>query len=91
MQDNNRFCYNCRYLQRYYVRGDKQFSKTKFGFCIKLKSNVHIRDFCTGYEYRPRLRVSYKKMEFYLNNLLTELSSIRTFIETKDNEDEKEC
>ncbi len=43
--ENNK-CYNCNYLERYYVRGGQRFNKSKCGFCQKSHEVVHTDGSC---------------------------------------------
>lgn len=52
MQDIKKNCYSCRYYNRYYTRGVKEFHQTNFGFCFKKEKNIVGCKACENYEYR---------------------------------------
>lgn len=80
-------CYDCKYLDRYFTKGIKQFNKTGYGWCCSKCCTVTVHDSCNNYKYRDRQKRSKLLIRYYLNDLLTEISAIRTVIEAQ-NDDE---
>lgn len=80
-------CFRCRFFDRYYVRGDDKFERTKFGYCQKQRKNTDIHGCCGSYVYmpRPRSRCDFL-IDARLDRILTELTVLRELIE----EDERE-
>lgn len=79
-------CFRCKYFIRYYTQGVTEFQKTDFGRCGKQHKIVNMHDGCGQYLYKQKTKIFNGFICRHLNNLLTELSSLRKFIETKNDE-----
>lgn len=90
MTDDKKRCSACRELDRYYVKGDKQFNKTDFGLCTKKQMTVNVKDCCgdfvLGYIHRRRLG----RAKYYLNELLLQITALRCIIEEHSDDKKKE-
>ena len=74
-------CYNCKFLERYYVRGGQGFNKAKCGFCRKTREIVHSDNSCENYAHFEPNRKPRTLVKRYLNELLDEIRLIRNVIE----------
>lgn len=84
----NKKCYNCNYLERYYVRGGQRFNKAKCGFCQKSHEVVHTDGSCEKFEhFTPKSKPS-SRVKCYLDDLLKEIKLIRNVIEEEYETDE---
>ena len=90
MTDDKKRCSACRELDRYYVKGDKQFNKTDYGWCNKKQASVNVKDCCDdfalGYIHRGR----FGRTKHYLNELLLQITSLRCIIEEHSDDKKKE-
>lgn len=86
MEKESNYCYRCRYLDRYYVKGIKRFNKTKIGRCIKSGDTVNVRETCGLFEESPKRSSGKLLIRYCLNDLLTQLSEIRKIIEEEKDE-----
>ena len=79
---DNKRCSQCKYFDRYYTKGVKQFNKTNFGWCTRKHECVSIHDCCERYKEGVRDRdITNSRLKVSLNDLLTEISAIRMVIE----------
>lgn len=85
MSIENKICSQCRYLDRYYTKGETKFNKTEYGWCPIKRESVSINGCCDKYAKRTARGIS-KRAKVYLNDLLTELSEIRKIMETESEE-----
>lgn len=90
MTDNKKRCSACRELERYYVKGDKQFNKTDFGWCYKKETSVNIKDCCDDFVQGRIHKRRYNRAGYYLNELLLQITALRCIIEEHSNEKDKE-
>lgn len=91
MENKGNHCYMCRYLQRYYVLGNKRFNKTKVGRCDNKKGEpVDVHGCCEMFSRKPYPRKVSPIIKYSLNNLLAEITAIREVIEEIGNGDEDE-
>lgn len=79
-------CSFCRFFERYYTKGAKQFNKTKTGLCRKKQEQVTAQDGCKEFVKRPLKRRSARLLRYYLNEILLELHALREVAE--DDRDE---
>ena len=80
-------CFRCRYFDRYYTKEIKRFEMTDIGGCSeKGGAIVGKHDGCES--YAPRLyRSRYNRLlRVILNDILNEISEVRSMIEAEDNE-----
>ena len=82
----NKSCSFCRFFERYYTKGAKQFNKTKTGLCRKRQEQVTVQDGCKEFVKKPLRRRSVRLLRYYLNEILLELHALRE--EAEDNRDE---
>ncbi len=89
MENENRKCFRCKYLDRYYTKGVKRFNKTKCGWCSIKISDVNIHETCDKFVSDTKSYRSKGLIKINLNNFLTELSELRKLLECEldDNED----
>ena len=83
-------CAWCRYFDRYYTRGVKQFNKTELGFCHFKNTETGARDGCENFAPAQKDKRSERLLKHCLNDLLTEISEIRKVIESEDDGDNTE-
>ena len=85
MDGESKQCYMCRNFERYYTKGVKQYSRTKFGYCREKRDNVGIHECCDKYGYRQHAKRTDGSALKYLSDLLTEISELRNVIEDERN------
>ena len=90
MENKNNQCSKCKFFDRYYTKEIKQFKRTKCGWCYKKADSVCVNDCCENFTYGCKPRRRTKFINYYLNDLLTQLSAIRAIIEADCNESEDE-
>lgn len=83
-------CSFCRFFERYYTKGAKQFNKTKTGRCRKKQEQVTAQDGCKEFVKRPLKRRSARLLRYYLNEILLELHALREVAEDDRDEITKE-
>lgn len=83
-------CSFCRFFERYYTKGAKQFNKTKTGRCRKKQEQVTAQDGCKEFVKRPIKRRSARLLRYYLNEILLELHALREVAEDDRDEITKE-
>ena len=86
MEDKNKQCCICKYFRWYYIRGEKKFSKIKFGRCYKKCETVNIHDSCNGFVLRTKKQTNEIFLNIYLEHLLTEINELRLLMEAEINE-----
>lgn len=89
METTKTECYRCKFLDRYYIKGVKEFKKTNSGWCCKKQKTVEIHNGCEDFNARSKRKRNERLLRFYLNDLLTEISEIRKIIEAENREDEE--
>lgn len=89
MENQEKPCYNCQYLDRFYTKEVKRFQKTNFGFCTRSRTIVESHGTCEKYCRRPGYRYCNLTVKRTLEVLLTEISAIRQVIEEENNENEE--
>ena len=75
-------CYKCRYCDRYYTKGIKQFNKTKFGWCSEKRAITGIHESCGRYVLQSKNRRGRKLLDISISELLMEITEIRKLLET---------
>lgn len=88
MNEKNQFCYRCKYLDRYYTKELKKFSKTPLGWCRQNRKIVSVKYRCEKFSVRIPKKIPGLILKHCLNDLLTEISEIRKVIEAEKNESE---
>lgn len=81
MSDYRKQCYNCKYFERYYIKQMSKFEKTKLGRCFLHGNYVNIHDCCQDYVYKPRTKKINGFIQIQLNDILTELTTLRNILE----------
>lgn len=89
MSDDKQKCGLCRNLERFYVKGDKQFNKTGYGRCSHKNAVVATDESCDGFTARYIYRRRYGRAKYYLNELLLQISALRCIIEESVDEQNK--
>ena len=82
-------CYRCKYFDKYYVKGVKQFVPTKCGWCNVSLSNKNLHDGCRFFEIRPRKKVSKLIAAVALSKLLTEITELHNLIREEIDENKE--
>ena len=82
MGNEQNLCYRCRFFDRYYTKGIREFEKTKLGWCCEKMQTVVSQGGCGEYELRKR-RKDYGLIAYHLSDLLAQVSSLRQIIEEK--------
>lgn len=83
MENKNGKCSRCKYFNRYYTKGTKQFNKTKFGWCQK--SGVkEASASCPEFSIKQKGDNGLLFLKICLNDLLTEISEIRKILEVEN-------
>lgn len=81
MDNDVKKCYNCNHLCRYYTKGEKQFDKTKYGWCEKNRTNEDIHNSCENFQLKKRVKRVSGLVKYYLHDLLVQVTQIRQIIE----------
>ncbi len=81
MENESKKCFKCKYLNRYYTKGEKRFNITKCGWCNKKNGIAYIQESCDCYVLKSNNRTRSRPIKCTLSELLTELSAIRCVIE----------
>lgn len=89
METTKTECYRCKFLDRYYVKGIKEFQKTNCGWCCKKQETVAIHNGCKEFSVKQTHKRNERLLRFYLNDLLTEISEIRKIIEEETSENKE--
>ena len=85
MENEFKPCYNCMFYHRLYTKGTKKFNKTKFAWCFKHQKIVETQDTCNGFVFFSRKK-SIGPIKIKLCEILTELCTIRQFVEEDSDE-----
>ena len=75
------YCYACKNFERYYVKGIKQFNKTKVGWCCHKGEVVNAVDGCGEFAIKTTWKSYRKAVKNCLNDMLTEISEMRKIVE----------
>lgn len=89
MQEKFKRCSVCTYFDRYYIRQVKRFDKTEFGWCFKIGEITECKHCCDKFAHRQPKKIDEGLLKFYLSDLLTEISQLRTTVEAELNENEE--
>ena len=87
MENGKEKCSTCRHWDRYYTKGVKRYNKTGCGWCCKKQENVTAHESCEEYVKTYHYRTSKYAIKRCLNDILTEITSIRTVIEDAEDEE----
>ena len=79
----NKKCYNCKWLDRYYTKGTKKFNKAKCGWCCKRAEIVNSDFGCEEYKYWVQRKFFPIFLKHAINDILTEISEVRKILETE--------
>ncbi len=83
-------CFACRTSDRFYIKDVTHFNKSKFGWCCRKVAPTTIHESCDNYMPRQYRRKRSLRAKLCLNDLLTEISELRTIIEEEYNEELRE-
>ena len=87
MENKAMKCSMCRSLDRYYTKGDKQYIRINLGRCSVKKCIVNADDLsCDKFVRRCIKRRVYGRTQYYLNELLLQITALRSIIEEDTNE-----
>jgi len=89
MENKSTQCRNCKYLDRYYTMEIKTFRKTNLGWCCNKKETVSVTDSCKQHVRKTQRKVKRTGIQRYLDNILTQLSSMRYVLEEEINESDE--
>lgn len=81
MDRNNIQCSGCRFCDRYYIKGVKEFKKINYGWCCQRRCTVEVHESCQKFERNVKKVKSKRLLRCYLSDILTEISEIRKIIE----------
>ncbi len=81
MENHPNRCSRCRFFDRYYTKETKKFRRTECGWCRKKQELVSTHGECEKYSARTRRCMPQRALYLQLNDLLTEISEIRNFLE----------
>ncbi len=82
MEDKNHRCFNCGSFEAYFTKAYCCYLREDCGMCKKLKRVVSKQDSCESWRTRNFNQAKKKSMVLAsLNNVLTDISVIRQFIE----------
>ncbi len=81
MTNNPNRCSRCRFFDRYYTKETKKFRRTECGWCRKKRELVSTHGECEKFLARTRRCMPQRALYLQLNDLLTEISEIRNFLE----------
>lgn len=82
MNDNKK-CYICKFLDRYYTKGTKRFTRAKCGWCRKRREIVNSDFGCEEYKYWVQRKGFPRVLKYTINDILTELAEVRKILETE--------
>lgn len=86
MDGNYELCFVCKHFDRYYTKGDKQFNRTKFGWCCAQQTTCAAKDSCKNFSRTKYHKKSNRLISYYLSDLLKQLAEIRNVIEEEQRE-----
>lgn len=86
MKEENKQCIRCLRFERYYTKGVKRFNGTQCGYCPLRRSIVDIHDTCDKFLRKPVYCIK-RTLRVELNDLLSQISSIRAVLEDDENAD----
>ena len=86
MTDDNKKCYACKNLHRYYTKGNIQYNKTCLGWCAEKGENVNVKDSCDKFKFRQSRKIARVSAQRFFNDILMQLSALRCIIEEEANE-----
>ena len=87
MEKKGKHCYACAHLERFYTKGQRRFQRTEIGWCFLKRESVDVRGCCERFQVKKTKRESIRLLRAYLNDLLTEISELRCFLEDEQNEE----
>ena len=90
MEEDTKKCFRCRFLDRYYIKGEKRYMRTAFGWCCKKRAEVGIREGCERFAFRLPQANGNRRLYCYLSDILTELHELRCYFEEEAAGDEEE-
>jgi len=64
----------------------KTFQRTDYGWCIKKRKIVSVKDTCENYVHKKQYKIRRSGIQRYLDNILTGLATIKCVIEEEMNE-----
>lgn len=76
----------CQNMDRFYIKGNKKFDKTKCGWCCVKVGVVQIHESCEKFRLKKKRARYTFLLKKTLENLLTEISEVRKVLEA-ENED----
>ena len=75
-------CYRCARFKRLYLKGDKRYNRSKWGFCVTHGKCVGVHECCDLFELMKKAKNRvYNSSLYYLHGLLNEISELRKVIE----------
>ena len=89
MEKKKKKCFRCRFLDRYYVKGEKRYKRTEFGWCCIKRAEVRVREGCERFAFRLPSANSNRRLRCYLSDILTELHELRCFLEEAGDAEEE--
>ena len=85
-EKKNEECYRCKFFDRYYTKEAKQYRRTKFGWCRKQVKSVNVHETCEYFIFKPPRKRCNEILSNALNDLLTQISEIRSVLEAEEDE-----
>ena len=82
-------CYGCKHFYRYYIKGVTTFNRTNWGWCCYRMFNTRSTEGCDKFKLKKRQERCNAFVERTLNDLLTELSTIRKVLEVEEGGEEE--
>lgn len=81
-------CINCRYFDRFYIKGVKRYNSVNYGWRCKKVNVVETLESCGEYMLETRTYKSKRAIYAVLSDLLTGISAIRNILQDGKNENE---
>lgn len=82
-------CCRCKYFNKYYTKGLKDFVATELGRCCKIGFDTGLHNTCEHFEYRPRKVISSQALKVHISNMLVEITGLYNIIKKELEEDER--
>lgn len=82
-------CCRCKYFNKYYTKGLKDFVGTELGWCREKEFTTGLHNTCQHFEYRPRKKISSRTLKVHISNMLVEITGLYNIIKKELEEDER--
>lgn len=85
--EQQRHCWDCRYYNAYYTKGNNQFDKVKQGYCKKRDTTTANHESCETWTYHAYPRKVYKSHALMtLENIANSLTGVAQILREAEEE-----